>query len=226
MGNERLSKGSIMMASRGVMRKQSPLSTATLTPPPLLIIYMVIRCSPNRLLCFIYFVHFFFVSCAVYYQQLRLRGLAAQLVRLWDFSDLQISLKFPVLLLLFFPPPDKLHSFFFSLSTSPPLCSLPVSILPPTSLHFSFPWRSPGNLFQTEHKGMEQRSGHTNDVCIYSGCLKAAILLPPPVTVLTTSRHPSISWALPPPHFFSLTILTTDSLHLPALSYGPKPKSH
>lgn len=53
MGNERLSKGSIMMASRGVMRKQSFFSTA---PPS--IIYMVIRCSSYRLLCLIYFAYF------------------------------------------------------------------------------------------------------------------------------------------------------------------------
>lgn len=88
------------MASRGVMRKQNLLSRA---PPS--IIYMVIRCSSYRLLCFIYFVYFCYSSC-----------LLPPTPALWPcytaceasgfISDLGVSLKILILLLIF-PPPWK-----------------------------------------------------------------------------------------------------------------------
>lgn len=121
MGNERLSKGSIMMASRGVMRKQSLLSTA---PPS--IIYMVIRCSSYRLLCFIYFAYFCYL---LYLLPPACEATRFGFLLIWGFylkSRSSSSSSSPS------HPPDKLHScllFFVNLSTP----SLSTSIHSPAS---------------------------------------------------------------------------------------------
>ena len=156
MGNERLSKGSIMMASRGVMRKQSLLSKA---PPS--IIYMVIRWSSyTRLLCFICF------ACFCY--SLYLLPLASAL---WpcepacEATSRIFSVYFggfiqnhgpPLLPLLHTPLINFTPVFFFCVNLSTP--SLSTSINPPASfsfsrVHFFLSRSSPGNLIQAEHKG-------------------------------------------------------------------------
>lgn len=132
MGNERLSRGSIMMASRGVMRKQSSLSTA---PPS--IIYMEIRCSSYRLL--IYFAYF---GCSLYLPPpASALWPVNPLVRLLDlsvfcspptppfFRPISGSYKNPVPPLLLLPSPliNSTPVFFF-------FCFLPVSTQPPPSL--------------------------------------------------------------------------------------------
>lgn len=150
MGNERLSKGSIMMASRGVMRKQSFFSTA---PPS--IIYMVIRCSSYRLLCLIYFAYFcYFLYLLPAAPALWPCKPASEATSFGFFADLGVFYLKSWSSSCSSHPPDKLHScLLFFLSTSPPLRSLPASILPPPSLHFFLSWCSPGNLIQTEYKG-------------------------------------------------------------------------
>lgn len=139
MGNEWLSKTSITMASRGVMRKQSILSTA---PPS--IIYMEIRCSSCRLHSFIYFA--IFVAHSVSSTSLAICFIA---LCLWPTSRPSSSSSSSS------HPADKLHScpLFFVILSTPLLCTTTLS---PTSLlcwlHFFLARCSPGNLIQKEDK--------------------------------------------------------------------------
>lgn len=162
---------------------------------------MVIRCSSYRLFCFIYFAYFCCSGCLGPALPPACEGSAL----CWFRGGFDLK---PPALSSSSHPPDKPHFCLFFpplLSTSPP-----VSALSPTSLHFSLSWRSPGNYIQTAHKGMEQRSGHTNEgLYIFRQPESYNPSSTTPSLSTTAAGCPSINRSLLPSLFSFTTLVTT-----------------